>query len=103
MGRTETTIQVAGHRFFVAPASRRRFLDQATERKNAGETPAPQDRAERFGSLPPQGAGYTLAVGRKPKREFRIILPTKECEKLHELGFECRQWLLSLASRSNKM
>jgi hypothetical protein len=41
-------------RFFVAPASRRVFLI-STQRKNAGETPAPQHIArqtQRMGSLP---------------------------------------------------
>src|ERR1700730_12133241 len=33
------------HGLFVAPASRRRFLNQASWRKDAGETPAPPDRA----------------------------------------------------------
>jgi hypothetical protein len=32
-----------GHSLFVAPASRRRFLNQATYCKIAGETPAPQN------------------------------------------------------------
>ena len=55
------------------------------------------------GALPTEGAGYTLSVGCESVPEFRIILPTKEREKLYESGFEGRQWLLSMASLSNKM
>src|ERR1700687_1315681 len=45
LDKTDTANLVAGHRIFVA-ASRRRFLNRVTLGKNAGGTPAPQNRLE---------------------------------------------------------
>ena len=63
-------ILVAGRTVFVAPASRRRFLDQVTKREIARETPAPQNRGTRAKS---SILGWLVSNFQKPARGTRNI------------------------------
>src|SRR6266478_2124623 len=50
---------------------RRRFLNRATERKNAGETPAPQYRTGRFHSAVEPEYSWSLCETCRPARAKR--------------------------------
>src|SRR6266853_3317260 len=64
-GETETTKSATERTLFVAPASRRRFPKHTALHKNAGETPAPQNRAKVLSEF--------TAIGGNQAADFPII------------------------------